>query len=396
MLLLTPFVTSFPEQYRDPPTDRGFAIQGEIPPNLGVIPFESSCRLRWENGTVKYMRQTFPIFLFLSVFLFSLIGCAPSYRVSVPTLTGVVLDGTQPVVGMGVRLSTNYWADGVRVCRVEREETETNARGSFTVGPLRTLWLGGSDREPRTWYGVCLEIDGNYTLALSVPVSDLVLKEEYQLECQLNPEQRIPINEQILGMPRASMLGIQSIDEAPLCSFVSEESKAAKKIGETASSVVLSTFMSALQGALKEGGAAHAVSFCNVELPQIATEVRAKLPEGVTFKRVSSKVRNPNNAPDVEDRVALNHFEIEERSNRPLPGYLLQRLEDGGFRYYSPLKIGETCLQCHGPRESLPQAVRSVLEERYKNDEAHGYSAGDFRGLLRIAIPKESLYEGLK
>lgn len=168
----------------------------------------------------------------------------------------------------------------------------------------------------------------------------------------------------------------------------------ARALGAQVADSVLKEFLTSLKGALNQGGATHAVSFCNVHAPGLAEKLTAQLPPGVTFRRTSEKIRNPANQPDKLDLQALLHFEQEFAATGMLPVSLLQQVETEefkGFRYYAPIKVAPLCLSCHGESATLPPAVQELLRERYPRDEATGYQSGDFRGLLRVAIPDSAL-----
>lgn len=49
------------------------------------------------------------------------------------------------------------------------------------------------------------------------------------------------------------------------------------------------------------------------------------------------------------------------------------------------------CVQCHGASDELAEGVADVLSEHYPEDEATGYSAGDFRGLIRVTVPDSAV-----
>jgi hypothetical protein len=59
------------------------------------------------------------------------------------------------------------------------------------------------------------------------------------------------------------------------------------------------------------------------------------------------------------------------------------------FRYVRPIVMAPSCIVCHGERKSLPEDVVKALEEKYPEDKALGYKAGDFRGLTSAVIPVE-------
>jgi len=160
-------------------------------------------------------------------------------------------------------------------------------------------------------------------------------------------------------------------------------------IGDSAALALSRALMSRAQEALREGGPAHAIDFCSELAIPITLEVQRRLPDGVTVKRTSTRIRNPLNSPDSLERAALAYFESELAAGRPLPPYHIQRA-DGEWRYYKPIVVAEFCTHCHGPRERLDPSVRRVLAERYPNDQATGYSPGDFRGVIRVSVPERS------
>jgi hypothetical protein len=115
--------------------------------------------------------------------------------------------------------------------------------------------------------------------------------------------------------------------------------------------------------------------------------VQAGLPEGMELKRTSFRYRNPDNAPDAAEEVALTYFEDAMLTGGDLPPSYIQRASDTEFRFYKPLLLGELCLRCHGSPETLDPDVQAALAERYPTDLATGYGAGDFRGVLRVSVP---------
>jgi len=159
-------------------------------------------------------------------------------------------------------------------------------------------------------------------------------------------------------------------------------------IGDSAAVALSRALMSRVQAALQEGGPAYAIEFCSERALAITAAVQDSLPGGLELKRTSTRVRNPANAPDSLEQAALAHFHSELDAGRPLPPYHLQQTE-AGWRYYKPIVVADFCTACHGPRESLDPAVRQVLAQRYPNDQATGYSAGDFRGVIRVSVPAE-------
>lgn len=146
--------------------------------------------------------------------------------------------------------------------------------------------------------------------------------------------------------------------------------------------------MGALLGELKEGGPVRAVRVCSEVAQKTAA---AHSTDTTTVRRVSLKVRNPTDRPDDWERAQLQRLEELHRQGE-LPGEVAEaRQEDGQrvLRWLKPIVVAEMCLQCHGAPESFQPEVRELLAERYPEDEAVGYQAGDLRGAISVRMELE-------
>jgi hypothetical protein len=115
-------------------------------------------------------------------------------------------------------------------------------------------------------------------------------------------------------------------------------------------------------------------------------------PVVTAVKRTSLRVRNPVNAPDEGDQLALDL--IKDRMNEGLspPDLLVQRVDRASrpveWRVYRPIGVATRCLTCHGDKEQISLEVQAVLELRYPQDRATGYTSNQWRGLIRISLEK--------
>jgi len=134
-----------------------------------------------------------------------------------------------------------------------------------------------------------------------------------------------------------------------------------------------------LQKSIGEQGIAGAVDFCKLEAVAITDSL--SLAFGVDIKRISSKNRNPNNAPNSEEKKYLDQFESEGELALPI----LVKTEDR-FTYFAPIRLaGGLCLNCHGKLdESMTLEQFEHIKEMYPEDKATGYSLGDLRGMWKI------------
>ena len=136
---------------------------------------------------------------------------------------------------------------------------------------------------------------------------------------------------------------------------------------------------------LGANGPVAAVEVCSEVAPAIAAEHSGP---GMTVRRVTLKTRNPANAPDAYERKQLEALEAAHLAGT-LPKEVSEETTGDGkrtLRYLRPILVGEPCLKCHGPRESLEPDVRKILADRYPGDRAVGYRKGDLRGAVSVTV----------
>jgi Protein of unknown function (DUF3365) len=154
---------------------------------------------------------------------------------------------------------------------------------------------------------------------------------------------------------------------------------------------VLGETKSVLDSALQGGPPAAALRVCASAAQNIA---RRHEREGWRVRRVSEKVRNPADTPDVTELAVLRAWQAEQRAGRLTPAAEHQDIvTEGGRRYLSYMKpifiAGPVCLQCHGAPDKLALGVAEALAALYPMDRATGYSVGDLRGAITVKIPIE-------
>lgn len=137
-------------------------------------------------------------------------------------------------------------------------------------------------------------------------------------------------------------------------------------------------------------GPVRSIMVCKYSSPEIAAAISRKT--GWRISRVSLKPRNPAmGTPDAWEQVVLAEFdrrvqkgekpenvEYAEIVTEPLGRY---------FRYMKALPVQPQCLSCHGPAESLSEAVKLRLAAEYPHDKAVGYRPGQVRGAVTIKRP---------
>ncbi len=138
-----------------------------------------------------------------------------------------------------------------------------------------------------------------------------------------------------------------------------------------------SQLMAALQAGLTTGYAA-AIDACRVEAHEIA---RSHTTDRLRLGRTSHRLRNPANAPKPWLEPILD--ELREAQPGEI-AYRLVPLDDGRAGYAEPIYLRPMCLGCHG--DELDPETRRRLRERYPEDRATGFAAGEFRGLFWVEL----------
>lgn len=138
----------------------------------------------------------------------------------------------------------------------------------------------------------------------------------------------------------------------------------------------------ALGKALKQAlpkGLPEAIAACQLRAPAVAKAVSEA---GIAVGRTSRKLRNPRNAPKAWMVPLLSEFEATPGQ---AAGFRTVALSHGQLGYAEPIYVKGICLVCHG--KALAPDVSAAIAERYPKDAAHGYAAGELRGMFWAVVP---------
>ena len=166
-----------------------------------------------------------------------------------------------------------------------------------------------------------------------------------------------------------------------------EVEEAVLEIGGPAADALVGTLVTRLSGAMSHGGKVNAIEFCSTSAIDLTSGVAME--QGLEIKRTSLQYRNPANAPDEAETEALRHFQSKLEEGGTMPSEWVQRSSRDEYRYYRALRVAEPCLGCHGTAAEIGSEVQAILADRYPDDLATGYAAGDFRGVVRVSIPAD-------
>lgn len=137
-----------------------------------------------------------------------------------------------------------------------------------------------------------------------------------------------------------------------------------------------------LQQAIAEGGPASAIGVCATEAPVIAANLSRE--SGWVIKRVSTKNRNTEAAPDHWEKAVLSDFAAQLADGVDPQALVFSQNTEEGFRFAKAQVVEPLCLTCHGA--NIAPDVAEALRKQYPEDLATGYALGDLRGIFSLLL----------
>lgn len=146
-----------------------------------------------------------------------------------------------------------------------------------------------------------------------------------------------------------------------------------------------------LQNAITKGGKAYAMEFCNIHAIKITDSLSQRY--GAVVRRVSHKPRNPEDAADSTEAMYLDGYLYNIEQGVELKENVQFLRASGEILYTAPITLASPlCLSCHGnPEKDIDAATLSKIKELYPEDQAVGFSQGDFRGMWSIRLSQKKL-----
>ncbi len=139
-----------------------------------------------------------------------------------------------------------------------------------------------------------------------------------------------------------------------------------------------------LAQALETGGVPHALQFCHANADPLTDSLSAKY--GVRIRRIAKQYRNPNNAPDAQERALFDGFAAMKAGGRDLKTVdTALVLAPGRILFAKPILLQPQCVACHGKvGETVTAENYREIQKQYPGDRAVGFSPGDLRGMWAI------------
>jgi hypothetical protein len=191
-------------------------------------------------------------------------------------------------------------------------------------------------------------------------------------------------------------LAVYSAIAIPMLTAQSAQSLSEFKTAKEIAMQILVEGRSLLMKEVGEKGEAGATQACSTVALDLAKKHEK---EGWRIRRVSDKIRNPNDTADSYEASMLKKFAEMKQSGKLSPeDESAEIVTEGGnryLRYMKPIQIaGPICLKCHGSPSEMGAEVRDKIAKLYPADQATGYKLQDLRGAVSIKMPLGSTSTG--
>lgn len=137
--------------------------------------------------------------------------------------------------------------------------------------------------------------------------------------------------------------------------------------------------------ALQEHGSEGALEFCGERAIPLTDSMQVAL--GAFIKRVSDQNRNPENTANEDELAYIQRAKKQLAAGNEIAPFV-QDYRTKLVGYY-PILTNSMCLQCHGdPQTDIQPVTLALINERYPNDLATGYQAGELRGIWVVEMDR--------
>lgn len=138
---------------------------------------------------------------------------------------------------------------------------------------------------------------------------------------------------------------------------------------------------------LQLSGPLRSLLMCKYVCPEITSSLSRQT--GWKVSMVSLKPRNAAlGMADVWEQKVLADFDRRvakgARADELEYAEIVSEPQGRYFRYAKAIPVEPLCLTCHGPRETLPDAVKAQLAIDYPFDRATGFRMGEVYGIVSI------------
>ncbi|MCF8257508.1 MAG: DUF3365 domain-containing protein [Flavobacteriales bacterium] len=155
------------------------------------------------------------------------------------------------------------------------------------------------------------------------------------------------------------------------------------KIGKEVADSVGGVLKRNLMKAMEEGGAVHAVEFCNAQAMPLTASFSKKY--NTEVKRTSDRLRNPGNAPDDMEVQVIADYRKDHSEGKKLSAKVAIDAQ-GRKVFYAPIITSGQCMVCHGAEGDMTEDLRGRINALYPTDNAKGFNIDELRGIWSITF----------
>lgn len=142
---------------------------------------------------------------------------------------------------------------------------------------------------------------------------------------------------------------------------------------------------------MSNGGVIKAAKFCANDSYKAIQNLSEQLGQNVQIKRVSLRNRNILSYPSDDEIGIIKAFALIERSNAFIPKTIIQMKDENKYKVYFPSTMSsKNCKLCHGKSNEISEEVKVFLREKYPDDKAIEFVAGEVRGAVVVEITLEN------
>lgn len=156
--------------------------------------------------------------------------------------------------------------------------------------------------------------------------------------------------------------------------------------GMAITGMVFQNLSGRLKAALTSSGVSGAVEYCNLAAsPLVDSLSEANM---VRIKRTSHRLRNPQNAPTVQEKMIIDDYlTMIGAEDLPSPKVIF---EDQKVHYYAPIFLMDNCLKCHGTRNTdIVESDYEIISRLYPEDRAYDFKVGELRGIWSLEFDRK-------
>ena len=118
----------------------------------------------------------------------------------------------------------------------------------------------------------------------------------------------------------------------------------------------------------------------------------AEMERGFSNSRIKLRLmaRHPaSRSPktDVFDQTAMSGFARAGKKSAGVVGFFINPQDQGRhYRFYREVRIQESCMTCHGPKNTVKAELKDLFETAFPGFHGFGYRTGEVMGAVGIRV----------